>query len=162
MSKKTRQKGSQASRAQQQQEAAAKRRGVGVVAGRDRSMQPAAPEPDREQAASRTRVRRYLDVSAVRIQDWLTRTPDLKFRRGASVLLTEATARDVWEKQMPPGMRWNDEAGELDGVVALVVADSVADTEINRCVEGAARRGRAAHAGHDALLPGPGGNRHWR
>ena len=75
----------------------------------------------------------------MRIQDWLTRTPDLKFRRGASVLLTEATARDVWEKQMPPGMRWNDEAGELDGVVALVVADSVADTEIRHCLEAAAR-----------------------
>jgi len=90
------------------------------------------------QAAPRNEVRHYLDVSAVRIQDWLTRTPDLKFRRGASVLLTEATARDAWD-ELPPGMRWNDEAGEVDGVVALVVADSVAEADAGGCIEAAAR-----------------------
>ncbi len=138
MSKKTRKKGGQAPRAQQQQDAAAKRLGVAVTAGR--GMLPAAPRPEGPgQPAPRTQVRHYLDVSAVRIQDWLTRTPDLKFRRGGSVLLTEATARDIWEKEMPPGVRWNDEAGELDGVVALVVADSVADAEARHSLELAAR-----------------------
>jgi hypothetical protein len=139
VSKKTRKKGSQVSRAQQQQEAAAKRRGAGTAAGHDRSMPQAAPQPAGPgQAASRTQVRHYLDVSAVRIQDWLTRTPDLKFRRGASVLLTEATARDAWD-ELPPGMGWNDEAGEVDGVVALVVDDTVADDDAGRCVQDAAR-----------------------
>src|SRR5262249_44803202 len=62
--------------------------------------------------------------------------PDLKFRRGASVLLAEATARDEWA-ELPPGVRWNDEAGELDGVVSLVVDDTVTDPE--RCAAEAAR-----------------------
>jgi len=139
VSKKPNKRSSQASRAKQQQEAAAKRRGVGAAAGRDRAAPSAARGPDdpRHPAAS-TQVRHYLEVSAVRIQDWLARTPDLKFRRGASVLLTEATTRDVWEKEMPTGVRWNDEAGELDGVVALVVKDSVADTDTTSCLEAAA------------------------
>jgi len=139
VSKKTRKKGSQVSRAQQQQEAAARRHGAGAAAGRDRSVQLAVPQPAGPgQAASGMQVRRYLDVSAVRIQDWLTRTPDLKFRRGASVLLTEATARDAWD-ELPPGVRWNDEAGEVDGVVALVVDDSVADDDASSFVADAAR-----------------------
>jgi len=102
-------------------------------------MLSATPRPDGPgQPAPRRQIRHYLDVSAVRIQDWLTRTPDLKFRRGGSVLLTEATARDTWDKEMPPGVRWNDEAGELDGVVALVVEDSVAGPDAGRCLQVAA------------------------
>src|ERR1039457_1536423 len=148
VSKKTHKKGSQTTRAQQQ-EAAARRRSAGVPAGRDRSMPPPAPEPDSlAQPASAREIRHYLDVSAVRIQDWLTRTPDLKFRRGASVLLTEATARDVVDGEMPPGMRWNDQAGELDGVITLVVEDSVADDDVEDCLKAAAhavaRRMRAS------------------
>jgi hypothetical protein len=138
VSKKTRKKSGQVSRAQQQ-EAAARRHGAGTATGRDRSIQQAAPQPAGPgQAAGRGQTRHYLDVSAVRIQDWLTRTPDLKFRRGASVLLTEATARDAWD-ELPPGVGWNDEAGEVDGVVALVLDDSVAGTDVSRCVEDAAR-----------------------
>jgi hypothetical protein len=74
----------------------------------------------------------------VRIQDWLTRTPDLKFRRGASVLLAEATARDAWG-DLPRGMRWNEEAGELDGVVTLVMDDSVPEADAAQFLEAAAR-----------------------
>ena len=74
----------------------------------------------------------------MRIQDWLARTPDLKFRRGASVLLTEATARDEWD-ELPPGVRWNAEAGELNGVVALVVDESVPAADAERCAEATAR-----------------------
>ena len=148
MSKKTHKKGNQTTRAQQQ-EAAARRRSVGAPAGRDRSVPPLAPQPDSPgQPAPIKEIRHYLDVSAVRIQDWLTRTPDLKFRRGASVLLTEATARDVVDGELPPGMRWNDQAGELDGVVALVVKDSVADDDVEDCLKAAAhavaRRMRAS------------------
>lgn len=137
VSKKSQKRGGQTSRAQQQ-EAAARRRSVGSGIGRDRTATTAQPRPEEaaQPAAPRGQVWRYLDVSAVRIQDWLTRTPDLKFRRGASVLLTEATARDEWA-ELPPGVRWNTEAGELDGVVPLVVEDTVADAE--RCAAQAAR-----------------------
>jgi hypothetical protein len=138
MSKKASRKGGQTSRAQQQ-EAAARRRSVAVPAGRDRSVPPSAPEPGSlAKPAPDREVRYYLDVSAVRIQDWLTRTPDLKFRRGASVLLTEATARDVVEGELPPGVRWNDEAGELDGVVALVAEDPVVDDDVENSLKAAA------------------------
>jgi hypothetical protein len=138
VSKKARKKSSQTTSAQQQ-EAAARRRSVAAPAGRNRVVPPPAPKPDAPgQPAPAREIRHYLDVSAVRIQDWLTRTPDLKFRRGASVLLTEATARDAVDGEMPPGMRWNDQAGELDGVVTLVVEDSVADDEVEACLEAAA------------------------
>lgn len=137
--KKAAKKGGQVSRAQQQQEAAARRRGVGVPAGRDRSTPAAVPQPETAgQAAPEPETRHYLDVSAVRIQDWLTRTPDLKFRRGASVLLAEATARDAWDR-LPPGMSWNDQAGEVDGVVSLVLQNAVAGAEAGSCLEAAAR-----------------------
>jgi hypothetical protein len=143
-------KGTQTTRAQQQ-EAAARRRSAGVPAGRDRSAPPPPPPPQPGspgQPAPVKEIRHYLDVSAVRIQDWLTRTPDLKFRRGASVLLTEATARDVVDGDLPPGIRWNDQAGELDGVIALVVVDSVADDDVENCLKAAAhavaRRMRAS------------------
>lgn len=68
--------------------------------------------------------RRYVDVAAVRIQAWLGRTPDLKFRRGASVLLTEATDTEWWESRLPAGVHLNDQAGSVDGVVSLVLEDS--------------------------------------
>jgi hypothetical protein len=72
--------------------------------------QPAPPE-----------VVHYVDVAAVRIQDWLGRTPDLKFRRGGSVLLSESTTREAWDGNLPAGARWNDEAGEVDGVISLII-----------------------------------------
>ena len=36
-------------------------------------------------------------------KDWLGRTPDLKFRRGGSVLLSEATERRFWDARLPAG-----------------------------------------------------------
>lgn len=69
----------------------------------------------------------FVDISAVRIQEWLARTPDLKFRRGASILLRETTARGEREKRLPAGAGWNDEAGSVDGVVSLVMADDAQD-----------------------------------
>ena len=121
-------KSGQSSRAQQQQDAA-RRRGAGVAAGRGSTppvqataqAAPAAPAT----SGGRTEPRHYLDVSAIRIQEWLARTPDLKFRRGASVLLTEATARGAWT-ELPSGMCWNDKAGDVDGVVSLVLAETTA------------------------------------
>jgi hypothetical protein len=123
----------QASRAQQQADAA-RRRGGGIQAGRGTATPPAAPEKPAAPAPSETAPKapaasqHYLDVSAVRIQDWLARTPDLKFRRGASALLTQATGRASWlDGKLPSGIRWNDEAGDVDGVVSLVLDQ--ADTD---------------------------------
>ena len=85
-------------------------------------------------------IRHYLDVSAVRIQDWLARTPTLKFRRGASVLLSEATGRDAWlDGRLPARVQWNSEAGDLDGVVSLVADDGLADAEAVAVLSAAAR-----------------------
>lgn len=64
----------------------------------------------------------YLDVAAIRIQSWLGRSSDLRGRRGASAMLTSATSRGFWEGQnLPAGASWNDEAGDIDGVVSLIV-----------------------------------------
>ena len=129
--------GSQAERQRQQQAAQTRRREAvapRVQAARDqrnpsaaRAQQatPAVPEWQRPE-------RWYVDISAVRIQEWLARTPDLKFRRGASVLLSEATAEDEWEKHLPAGTEWNPEAGSVDGVVTLVMTGDGADEEASR------------------------------
>ncbi len=138
----------QAPSRQQQQEAAARRRAPAPAAvtrraqesGEAGSRTGTATVTGQETAASSGEVRHYLDVSAVRIQEWLARTPDLRLRRGASVLLSEATGRDAWpDKSLPPGMNWNDQAGDLDGVVSLVVADTVAEADIGGCLAAAAR-----------------------
>jgi hypothetical protein len=158
MSKKAGKKGKPSPSRQQQQEAAARRRAAGWAgsAGGSPRRDSAAPageggKPVEEisvQPASGDNatgpagpgVRYYLDVSAVRIQQWLGRTPDLKFRRGASVMLSEATGRDAWpDSQLPAGTRWNTEAGDLDGVVSLVVEDAVAEADVGACLRSAAR-----------------------
>jgi hypothetical protein len=110
-----RKKGGQATRIQQQQEAAAKRRRVGAGTG---SRQQEAPRVEKIRET-----RHYLDVSVVRIQEWLARTPDLRFRRGGSSLLAEMTADYDWGAVLPPEVSLNTEAGTVDGVVSLVSAD---------------------------------------
>ena len=145
-------KGAQSSRTQQQQQAAAKRN-VAAPGGRSiEAVNSDAARPDMAEGGSRVLpamlspapapaaavnvapVRRYLDVSAVRIQYWLGRTPDLKFRRGASVLLSEATGPDAWKGRLPAGVTWNDEGGNVDGVVSLVVGDDADTTKVARAV----------------------------
>lgn len=71
----------------------------------------------------------YVDIAAVRIQTWLLRTPALRPRRGASTALAHHTSRDVTEAVLaaegaragglPAGLTWNEEAGEVSGVVSL-------------------------------------------
>jgi hypothetical protein len=151
MSRKSGKKARQAPSRQQQQEAAARRRtpasGSGVrqlPALADRGSLDTAPAGT-EVSAVASRTRHYLDVSAVRIQDWLARTPDLKFRRGGSIMLSEATGRQAWpEARLPPGMRWNAEAGDLDGVVSLIVDETIAGPAAAKCLAAAAREVAAA------------------
>ncbi len=123
-------RGAQASRARQQQQA---------PAASPPPAPAASPPPVPATGGAAAPLRRYLDVSAVRIQDWLGRTPDLKFRRGASVLLSQATAPDAWEGRLPKGATWNDEAGNVDGVVCLVVAEDADIAEVARAVAGSMR-----------------------
>jgi len=153
MSKKSSKKGKQPPSRQQQQEAAARRRALVADAAARRAPAPSASPAIRDAqdmtltagaaADARSpgsRARSYLDVSAVRIQEWLARTPDLKFRRGASIMLSEATAREIWpQDRLPRGVRWNDEAGDLDGVISLTVDEAVAESDIADCVAAAAR-----------------------
>jgi hypothetical protein len=115
---------------QQQQRDAADRRAVPASGSRGSAQAPVRParETPRQTAAdappaaanAANPARCYADVAVVQIQDWLGRTPDLKFRRGASILLSDATASDSWAASLPAGVRRNTEAGEVDGVVALV------------------------------------------
>jgi hypothetical protein len=155
VSKKSSRKGKQTPNRQQQQEAAARRRNpalgaTGRVPTPGTSPAPAQRQPGSTPAAASepkgsAQVRHYLDISAVRIQEWLARTPDLKFRRGASVMLSEATGQEVWpDDSLPPGMSWNIEAGDLDGVVSLVVDVDVPSNDIAGCLASAAREVAAA------------------
>jgi hypothetical protein len=126
-SKKGKTSGGQAARQRQQQEAAARRRGSSPAPGSRQTPQPGAgtghepetvtPGPQAAPAAERW----YLDVSAIRIQEWLARTPGLKFRRGGSILLSEVTDERAWDGYLPPGTEWNPEAGNVDGVVPLLL-----------------------------------------
>lgn len=61
----------------------------------------------------------YIDIGAVRIQEWLARTPELALRRGASAALSEATSEARITPLLPDGVVWNSEAGDVDGVVNL-------------------------------------------
>jgi hypothetical protein len=67
----------------------------------------------------------YLDVAAVRIQQYITRTPALRLRRGASWLLSTATSADSVLEQFTTGTSLvvvrNRDAGDADGIVALTV-----------------------------------------
>lgn len=60
----------------------------------------------------------YLDVAVSQVQTWISRTPRLRLRRGASFLLAQVTAQraHTW---LPAPWQWNDEAGEISGVIAL-------------------------------------------
>ncbi|MEO5874830.1 MAG: hypothetical protein ABIS86_09685 [Streptosporangiaceae bacterium] len=68
----------------------------------------------------------YLDVAAVRIQSYIARTPALRLRRGASRLLTTTTsaaAVSAWLADAGlPVDALNEDAGEADGVISLIVA----------------------------------------
>lgn len=70
----------------------------------------------------------YADVSAVVIQGWLSRTPRLRGRRGASTLLRDATSAATIGPLLPKGVEINREAGDVDGVVSLVGGDAAALT----------------------------------
>jgi hypothetical protein len=61
----------------------------------------------------------YADIAAIRIQSWLARTPRLKGRRGASILLREATDSNAVAGLLPQNVRINLAAGNVDGVVNL-------------------------------------------
>lgn len=70
----------------------------------------------------------YLDIVSARIQTWLSRTPTLRYRRGASTALALATGKASFaalaDKQSwlsEEKVRWNEQAGEVSGVVSLVL-----------------------------------------
>lgn len=145
---------------QQQQQDAARRRGIPPAGAREqptvsgqagraiRDVRLPAPATLSEMAAAAeaastaddARVNYYADVAAVRIQDWLARTPGLIFRRGASALLSKATGPREWKDQLPSNVHWNDEAGHVDGVVPLVCDASVADADALQVLQDAAVR----------------------
>ena len=99
-------------------------------------------------------IRHYLDVSAVRIQDWLGRTPDLKLRRGASVLLVVATSRPGLEGQTPPLRYTLERRGRQRGRGGRRSSRPTPSTKPTLPHPGGtARAVGAAHADNDAALP---------
>ncbi|GAB3275267.1 hypothetical protein GCM10027589_00270 [Actinocorallia lasiicapitis] len=65
----------------------------------------------------------YVDVGVVRIQSYIARTPDLRLRRGASWLLKNETSRTALASWLPDGVTIHEEAGDVDGVVHLMVPE---------------------------------------
>lgn len=65
---------------------------------------------------------RYVVVSAVRITDWMVRTPELRLLRGASVALRERTASAGIERSL--GLRAPEDAGDVAGVVTVELEHS--------------------------------------
>ena len=53
-------------------------------------------------------------------------------------MLSGATGRDTWQGKLPPGTEWNEEAGDLAGVVSLLAA-SRSEPEACAALEAAAR-----------------------
>ncbi|MGC4950340.1 Cas10/Cmr2 second palm domain-containing protein [Streptomyces sp. DT224] len=68
----------------------------------------------------------YLDVGAVRIQHYLSRTPHLKARRAASAALAATTRIDPQHPLIAGRAEINEAAGEADGVLNLVLTDDPA------------------------------------
>jgi hypothetical protein len=82
--------------------------------------------PPASQAAENCRT--YLDVGAVRIQTYLGRSRHLWGRRGASAVLAEICRPDSVDAlcaelsgKSPVPVRRNDEAAEIDGVIAVIL-----------------------------------------
>lgn len=65
----------------------------------------------------------YLDIAAVHIQRYLSRTPTLEGRRGASAALVAATQKVLNDTDLAALAEINREAGEVDGVLSLVLPD---------------------------------------
>ncbi|MFC8797287.1 hypothetical protein ACFT2C_06115 [Promicromonospora sp. NPDC057138] len=65
----------------------------------------------------------FVDVAAVRIQHYLSRSKSLRGRRAASGELAQATSREVIEEIVKPLAEINKDAGDVDSVVSLVFDD---------------------------------------
>lgn len=62
----------------------------------------------------------YIDVGAMRIQQYLSRNPTLRGHRAASYLLARATSAEEVGKHVGKLAEENTEAGDIDGIVSLV------------------------------------------
>lgn len=100
--------------------------------------QPAATGPTPDSAHPPT-TSYYLDVAAVRIQAWLARSRNLRGWRGASIMLQQATSHEEWKDKLPAGTEWNDEVGDLDGVVSLKASDPSDERAVGDVLTNAAR-----------------------
>jgi hypothetical protein len=81
----------------------------------------------------------YLDAAVARIQPYLARTPELRLRRGASWLITQATSEaavDAWIQDTGArDVARNPEAGHADGVITVTVPDGQAQAVAVRLVQ---------------------------
>ena len=85
----------------------------------------------------------YVCIAAVRIQQWISRTPKLVLNRGASRALAEKTGPDrlmrlLVHRPLAGGVRLADDAPDVDGVIVLRVDDPEPTTA--RAVAGWLRR----------------------
>lgn len=70
----------------------------------------------------------FAAVAAVRIQPWLSRTPDLRYVRGASKALSEETSREHLTDLalLHPGVEFDSNSADVDGVCVLRSTDASA------------------------------------
>lgn len=63
----------------------------------------------------------FAAIAAVRIQSWISRTPDLRLVRGASVHLSETTARKavLAAVTLPPSVKFDPDTNDVAGVCVL-------------------------------------------
>lgn len=82
----------------------------------------------------------YAAVSAVRIQSWLARTPELRLVRGASVALTNATARASFSRRLQPSAQVEADPDTADvGGVCVLSSDADSSDDIDAAVENVRR-----------------------
>ncbi len=77
----------------------------------------------------------YLEIGAVRIQQWLLRTPELRLMRGASLLLSATTDNESvieWLKETypEPGPMTTSEVGNIDGNLSLEIPENYPPREV--------------------------------
>lgn len=100
----------------------------------------------------------YVDVGAVRIQQYIGRTPRLKGQRGASAWLSWATSKEQVARVLrddpelsPLGAELNPEAGQADGVISVKIPGVPASGDAE---QGTARAVARALSGHlRSVLP---------
>lgn len=72
----------------------------------------------------------YLVIGAVRIQQWITRSPRLALTRGASLALTQRTSSQYLHGRFASPLRLSEAVPEIAGVVVLESDEDLDDSQV--------------------------------